>query len=344
MRVAALSLAVLIAAVAPLAAQPVLLAPPPPPGASLAEQPDPAPRAARVTPPEAQEPAESPERGGDLSEDSRMEEETDASPNQGLAGAPVEPPDAEREDVWIRSAPTEKVIEEEVTHTSLAPRAGTTAAAAPSQIAAAEGPTLLSLTVEREVRAAPDQATITIGVVNEAPSARQAAVENARSMTQLMQSLRRAGVAERDVQTAQLRLEPQRLYQEGAPPRITGYQAINTVQVLVRNLPDLGPTLDAAAEAGANQIEGVTFGFSDPDPILNDARREAVRRARERAELYADAAGMRLSRVVSIQEGYAHPPPMPMARMEVQAAAAGVPVSPGETTLIAAVTMTFALQ
>lgn len=369
MRVAALSLAFAFAAAQPVWAQPVLLAPPPPPGVgfspSLAFD-DPAART-----PQANDDAPGPdEQGEDGAEDIFLLDEIAPDPEdadatlaaeeaerdtllveEDEAADPVDSAEAEAEAgepvdlATPQGQPLAPPGDDAITRTALsASRAGATAAAiAPAGLADPDA-TLLTLTVERDVRAAPDQATITIGVVTEGQTAQAASIANAQAMTALMRALRAAQIEAGDVQTSQLRLEPQRRYEPGSDPGITGYQAVNTVAVLVRDLTALGPTLDAAAASGANQIEGVSFGFSDPEPILNQARRDAVRSARERAGLYAEAAGMRLQRIVAIQEGFAMAPPVPMPRVAMAETAAATPISPGETTLTAAVTMTFALQ
>jgi hypothetical protein len=205
--------------------------------------------------------------------------------------------------------------------------------------------TLLSVTAEGEAAGAPDLANINLGVVAEGQSAQAAMQANAQRMTRLIQSLRRAGVAERDVQTANVSVNPQYVYGEGEAPRISGYQATNNVNVRVRNLDNLGRTMDAAVAAGGNTVNGVTFEFADPEPKLNQARTQAMQRARARADLYARAAGMSVHRIVSITEGAAPPPPMPMMAMARMAQeSAPTPVAPGEVKTTATVTVVFELR
>ena len=107
----------------------------------------------------------------------------------------------------------------------------------------------------------------------------------------------------------------------------------------------LGRTLDSAIGAGGNTLNGVNFGLQEPDQALDAARREAVSTARARATLYAQAAGLTVHRIVAISEGggYAPPVPMPMmARME--AAQDSTPVSPGEVSSTANVSVVFELR
>ncbi|MBL8543120.1 MAG: SIMPL domain-containing protein [Hyphomonadaceae bacterium] len=216
--------------------------------------------------------------------------------------------------------------------------AATTLAAAPAASAQDEAMhamhgvqgTLLSINAEGSSEAAPDLATISLGVTTEGQTAQAALAENTRRMNALTQALRRAGVAERDIQTSNVSVYPQQQYQEGQPPRITGYQANNTVTAKIRSIANTGRVIDAAVGAGGNTVNGVSFSHADPDAQLDIARRDAIAEARRRAELYTGALGLHIARVVSVSEGggYAPPVPMPvMARME--AADAATPVAPG---------------
>lgn len=206
--------------------------------------------------------------------------------------------------------------------------------------------TLLSVSAEGMVESAPDMATVSLGVVTDGQTAAAAMAENARRMNALTQALRRAGVAERDIQTSNLSVNPQYAYVENEQPRMTGYQANNTVSARVRNLANVGRTIDAAVAAGGNTVNGISFSHADPDAQLDAARRNAAREARERADLYAQAFGMRVHRVISISEGGGYSPPMPMpvyARMAA-AEAAPTPVAPGEIRTSVSVSVTYELR
>ncbi|MBI1186622.1 MAG: DUF541 domain-containing protein [Alphaproteobacteria bacterium] len=206
---------------------------------------------------------------------------------------------------------------------------------------------MLTITAEGEIEAAPDMAMINLGVTTEGESAQAALSANAQRMTALSQSLRRAGIAERDIQTSNVSVNPQYVYQEGQAPRISGYQAQNMVAVKVRNLDNLGRVIDASVAAGGTNVNGVSFGLEEPEPRLDEARREAMSRARARADLYAQAAGMQVHRIIAITEGYAQTPPIPMpmmARMESMDAQANTPISPGEIRTAATVTVVFELR
>lgn len=209
---------------------------------------------------------------------------------------------------------------------------------------AVEG-TLLTVNAEGSVEGRPDMATINVGVTTEGQTAAAALAENARRSQALIQALRRAGVAERDIQTANVSVYPQQVYGEGQAPRITGYQANNTVTAKVRNIDNTGRVIDAAVGAGGNNVNGVSFSYQDPDVQMNAARRDAISNARERAELYASALGMRVHRVVAVSEGGGYRPPIvPMAMERMAAADASTPIAPGEIETQVSVSVTFELR
>lgn len=195
-----------------------------------------------------------------------------------------------------------------------------------------------SLSATGEVRLAPDMATITTGVVTEAPTAAAALAANARAMNQVVEALRRQGIEERHIQTSGLSLSAQYDYVENQPPRLRGYQASNEVTVRVEDLDRLGQAIDAVVAAGANQINGISFGLRDPRAAQDQARRAAVAALEARARLYAEATGMRLLGVRTLTEsgGYAPPPPMRFSRREATSADS-TPVLGGE--ILVAVTI-----
>jgi hypothetical protein len=198
--------------------------------------------------------------------------------------------------------------------------------------AAAFQATTLNLTASGEVMATPDKATITLGVQTEAASAAQALQANAEQMTRVMASLKRAGVADRDLQTAQLNVNPKYAYEPNQPPRLTGYEASNQVMVTVRDLKRLGAMVDAAVAAGATNVNSIAFGLVDPKTAEDAARLEAVKALQAKADLYAKAVGHPVMRLISLSEGVGYAPPVPMPEMMVAGAKrmAATPVSIGE--------------
>ena len=206
--------------------------------------------------------------------------------------------------------------------------------------------TLLSVSAEASAHRVPDVATLSTGVVTQAADANAAMRTNAQQMDKVMAAIRAAGIAERDVQTSGINLNPQYNYRDNAPPTITGYQASNTVSITVRDLSKLGKVLDAFVEQGANQINGPSFEVDKPDEAYDEARVAAIRKAQARAQTYADALGLKVRRIISIGEGGASfPRPMPMLR--AMAADAGfakeTAISPGESTLSVNIEVVFEL-
>ncbi|MEL6768415.1 MAG: SIMPL domain-containing protein [Pseudomonadota bacterium] len=198
-----------------------------------------------------------------------------------------------------------------------------------------------------ESLAVPDMAHITLGVTTEARGAARALDENSVAMTAVIEALGTAGIEARDIATSSVNLSPvydQRPDQQGRRA-IRGYRASNQVRVRVRALDTLGSTLDAVAEAGATDIRGISFGLAEPDAALNEARRDAMADARRRAELYAEAAGATLGPVLTISEaGLARPTPFDSGMVMRAEAAIAVPVSPGEQSIGANVTVVYALE
>jgi len=195
----------------------------------------------------------------------------------------------------------------------------------------------LNLSAYGEVKAAPDMATITFGVQTEAPTAQQAMRDNATQMTQVVAALRRAGIAERDIQTSGLNLSAQYDYVQNEPPKLRGYQAVNRVTVVINDLTKVGTTADAVVAAGVNQIDGISFGLKDPAAAENQARQLAVRNLQAKAQLYAQSLGVQLSGIRNLTEGggYAPQPPQPMYAVRAMAMerADSTPVSAGELTV-----------
>ena len=211
------------------------------------------------------------------------------------------------------------------------------AGGAPMVIQAVADRPALNLSAYGEVKTAPDMATISFGVVTEASTAAEAMRLNATRMTQVMAALRRAGIAERDVQTSGLNLSAQYDYVQNEPPRLRGYQANNRVTVIINDLEAVGTTADAVVAAGVNQIDGISFGLKDPTTAENRARQIAVRNLQAKAALYADALGVGLGGIRSLSEGggYSPRPPQPMyARAEMAMDSGGsTPVAAGELTV-----------
>ena len=225
------------------------------------------------------------------------------------------------------------------------PMTASSQSATPAAYAIPADGTLLSVSASAAATRVPDVATISTGVVSQAADANAAMRANAAQMDKVMAAIRAAGIAERDIQTSGINLNPNYKYVENAPPTIVGYQASNTVNVKVRDLSKLGKVLDTFVEQGANQINGPSFEVDKPDEAYDEARIAAIKKAQARAQTYAKALGLNVRRIVSISEGGASfPRPMPMLRaMAADAEMKSTSVSPGESTLSVAVEVVFEL-
>jgi len=214
-----------------------------------------------------------------------------------------------------------------------------------TQPSVAADSTLLQVSAHAEAHRVPDVAMISAGVVTQAADANAAMRANAQQMDKVMAAIRAAGIAERDIQTSGINVNPQYRYAENQPPAITGYQASNTVELKVRDIGKLGRALDALVASGANQVNGPSFEVDQPDAAYDEARRAALEKAQARAAMYAKTLGLRVRRIVSIGEGGGLRPPVPMPVMAMARAekASDTAVSPGETTLGADLDVVFEL-
>lgn len=207
----------------------------------------------------------------------------------------------------------------------------------------------LSLSARGEVRIAPDMATVSAGAQTRADTAAEALAANARAMSGVFQALERAGIARRDIQTSGLSLNavyaPYDSSERGRDQRIVGYEASNTVRVIVRDMDRVGRTIDALVSSGANQLQGVNFTHSDPAEARDEARRRAVNELNRLRALYAEAAGISTGRLISLSEsGSSQPSPMMYARAESISMDAGTEVAPGEITISVNVDAVWAIQ
>jgi uncharacterized protein len=211
-------------------------------------------------------------------------------------------------------------------------------------------PGRLTVIGQGEARAAPDMAVLTIGVVSQADAAEAALAENTRRMTEIIEAVKAAGVAPRDIQTSGFSVEP--TYSQPDPrspepfqPEIVGYTVRNNVTVQIRDLQDAGGLLDRVVRLGSNAVSGLAFTVADPKPLQDRARRNAVADAAAKARLYADAAGVALGPILSIDERRQEFPVPMMARAEVAQAAAdmAVPIETGEIAFNADIVVTWGI-
>lgn len=226
------------------------------------------------------------------------------------------------------------------------PLAVTTAGAQSAVAPAATPVTRLDISAEGSVNRVPDLVTISAGVVTDAPSAQAALASNSERMANVIAALKKAGIADKDIRTSAISLNPQYRYIENRAPLIIGYQASNQLTVVFRNVAKAGPVLDALVANGANQINGPSFGLEDTESAMDEARLKAMKKARARADLYAHAAGMKVKRIMSISESGGPGPvyPMPMVAMSARTDKAETSIQAGEQAMSITVSVAFELE
>jgi uncharacterized protein YggE len=222
------------------------------------------------------------------------------------------------------------------------PFAALLALAAPALADPAPGTPTLAANGTGEVRVVPDIAIVTLGVTSRGSTASEALAANSTALAAAIDELKGAGIAEKDIGTSGLNVSPvydTRPDREGAgttPPPIVGYEVANTVTATIRDIASSGAILDKVVSAGANRISGISFDIADRQAAVDEALKAAIADARRKGALLADAAGVRLGRMMSItanENGGFQPV---FARFDMRAAAAPpVPVMPGEQTVSA---------
>jgi uncharacterized protein YggE len=186
----------------------------------------------------------------------------------------------------------------------------------------------------------PTQAIVTVGVQLQRPSAAEASQEAARVTEQILGRVTQAGVRRQDIRTSGVTLSPVYTTPRDAPPRITAYQATNTLTVTINELRLAGPVIDEAVRGGANTISGPSFGLRDPAEARGEALTLAVREARDKAETIARAAGLQIKGIERIvEEGV--DVQVRMLQRAVPAPGVPTPIEPGTVAVVARVTMIF---
>jgi uncharacterized protein len=202
---------------------------------------------------------------------------------------------------------------------------------------------VITVTGEATASIAPDLAMVRGGVTTQGKTAQEASEANSKDMQAVIAALADAGIEHRDIQTARLSIFPQQDPSKTGKARLVGFQATNQVNVRIRDITKLPTILDRMIAGGANEISGVDFSVKDASKALDQARKEAVADAQRKAEIYAEAAGVRLGRAVLIQEEGTTTPIVRNAPM-MRATASAVPIAAGEETLRAAVTISYELM
>ena len=205
----------------------------------------------------------------------------------------------------------------------------------------------ISVTGTGHATLAPDRFSFTVGVHTTAPTVEDAVAENNKRVAAVIAALKRAGTTDQEIRTSNFTIYPQQVYEQGQPPRITGYQVGNSITVTKKEIAAAGHLLQVAVSAGVNESSSLNFEVSDPSRGRDEGLREAFQDAHSKAALLAQAAGRTLGRALIITEGgQAAPPPRPMVRaMAMKAEAApDVPVEAGTNELTYTISVVFALQ
>jgi uncharacterized protein YggE len=212
---------------------------------------------------------------------------------------------------------------------------GLLAAISPAFAEGGKMPRIISLSGHGEVRATPDIAYVTSGVVTQGATAAEALAANTKAMTDLFAALKDSGIEDRDVQTSNFSVQPRYDFSNNQAPKMVGYDVSNNVTVTLRKVDTLGTLLDRMVQSGSNQISGISFDVSKPEDAMDEARKLATEDATRKAKVYAKAMGIELGNVMQVSEGSAAQPPMPMVRSTMMKADAAppVPMAAGEQTL-----------
>ena len=189
------------------------------------------------------------------------------------------------------------------------------------------------------VTVAPDQAIVSVGAQAQHANAAEAMTEVNRIANQILARWQQLGIRREDIRTSSVQVFP--VYgspREGAP-QITGYRALYTLTVTLNTLSLVGQCIDAAMAAGANLVQGITFGLRDPSTARTEALGMAVREARQKAGAIAGAAGLRIRNIDRIVEGGVS---VQVREMRVAQAVPGfTPVEPGNVVVTAQITVVF---
>ncbi|MEN6542225.1 SIMPL domain-containing protein [Parvibaculum sp.] len=209
----------------------------------------------------------------------------------------------------------------------------------------------LTVTGTGEITTHPDIATVETGVLTEGKTAADALAANTKAMNEVFKGLEAMKIARDDIRTSEFSVSPVYSQPPTRPdgaieaPVIRGYQVRNQVTVTVRKLAELGATLDKLVSLGSNQLGGISFGIDKPEPLLDEARADAVKDALRKAKIYAGAAGVTLGKIVTISEsgGYAPQPVFAMKAMAMRDSAP-VPVAAGTQKITSDVSLVIEIE
>ncbi|PWJ80571.1 hypothetical protein C7441_112112 [Pseudaminobacter salicylatoxidans] len=222
------------------------------------------------------------------------------------------------------------------------------AAAAHAQAAQNQPPARIIVTGEGEKTVAPDLALLSLSVMREAKTAREALDANNDAMAAVIAAMKAAGIEDRDLQTSGIQITPRYNFNNrpdgSQEAELVAYQVTNTLSVRVRDLAKAGDILDKSVSLGVNQGGGINFTNDDPSAVLTEARKLAVEDAIAKAKVLSEAAGVKLGRVLEIADQSFQPRPMPMAKSVAFDSARAVPIQAGENSYNVQVNVTFEIK
>jgi hypothetical protein len=219
--------------------------------------------------------------------------------------------------------------------------------AAPARAHDAPDKRTLSLSASGAIKTTPDKVDISTGVTSEAKTAREALDQNSAAMTKVVEALKTDGIDPKDIQTTNFSVNPiydQRPYDKPTAPVVIGYRVTNQVRITLHDTKKLGAILDKVVSLGANQIDSIEFGVEEPEALMDEARKLALKNVTDNARLYAEAAGVGLGPILTIsEEENAYQPRFAAApaRMEM---AKDVPIEAGTATVEMRVRVTWEIN
>jgi len=205
------------------------------------------------------------------------------------------------------------------------------------------------VTGEGESSVKPDIAVLTLSVIQEAATAREAMTANNTAMAAVIAGMKSSGIADKDLQTAGIQINPRYTYSNkpdgSQEATLVGYQVTNTLTIRVRDLAKTGEVIDSAVSNGVNQGGIVVFTNDDPSAVITEARKKAVADTLAKAKTLTEAAGVTLGRIIEMSENSYSQPPMPIAAKAYERDSAGAaPVEAGENSYRVQVNVTFELK
>ncbi|MGE5552987.1 MAG: SIMPL domain-containing protein [Betaproteobacteria bacterium] len=207
----------------------------------------------------------------------------------------------------------------------------------------------ISVTGEATAKADPDQAEFTLGLETRGATAREVQAKSAAAMAKVVQALTAAGLDRKDIRTSTYNLTPVRRWDEKSGRDVlTGYQATSLVTAVTEETAEVGALVDAAVSAGANTVQDISFSVADPAEVRQQALARAIADARSRAQKMAEAAGVRLGKVIAMSDATTveHPVTFTKEALDLGAASrtARTPVEPGQIRFTTRVQVTFAIR